>query len=76
MVEMRGVEPLSESIAMRTSPSADCIFYFAADMPADGLTDVLSRWISLSPSENWSTGILQVSSQLLLQEGRGETLAI
>ena len=53
MVEMRGVEPLSESIAMRTSPSADCIFYFAAGMPADGPTDLLSRWISLLSSENW-----------------------
>ena len=43
MVEMRGVEPLSESIAMRTSPSADCIFYFAAPLPADGPRNVLSR---------------------------------
>ncbi len=30
MVEMRGVEPLSESIAMQLSPSAFVIFYFAA----------------------------------------------
>ena len=35
-VEMRGVEPLSENIAIQLSPSADDIFYFASQMPIDG----------------------------------------
>ena len=33
---MRGVEPLSENIAIQLSPSADDIFYFASQMPIDG----------------------------------------
>ena len=33
---MRGVEPLSENIAIQPSPSADDIFYFASQMPIDG----------------------------------------
>ncbi len=36
VVEMRGVEPLSENIAIQLSPSADDIFYFASQMPIDG----------------------------------------
>ena len=33
---MRGVEPLSENIAIQLSPSADDIFYFASQLPIDG----------------------------------------
>ena len=36
LVEMRGVEPLSENIAIQLSPSADDIFYFASQLPIDG----------------------------------------
>ena len=36
VVEMRGVEPLSENIAIQLSPSADDIFCFASQMPIDG----------------------------------------
>ena len=36
LVEMRGVEPLSEDIAIQLSPSADDIFYFASQLPIDG----------------------------------------
>ena len=37
LVEMRGVEPLSESIAMQLSPSASNILYFGASSPIGGL---------------------------------------
>ena len=36
LVEMRGVEPLSENIAIQLSPSADVIFCFALRLPNDG----------------------------------------
>ncbi len=36
LVEMRGVEPLSENIAIQPSPSADDIFCFASQMPIVG----------------------------------------
>ena len=36
LVEMRGVEPLSENIAIQLSPSADVIFCFALRLPDDG----------------------------------------
>ena len=37
MVEMRGVEPLSENIEIQLSPSADAILSFASQPPNDGL---------------------------------------
>ena len=37
LVEMRGVEPLSENIAIQLSPSADVILTFASLPPDDGL---------------------------------------
>ena len=36
-MEVRGVEPLSESIAMQLSPSASNILYFGASSPIGGL---------------------------------------
>lgn len=36
LVEVRGVEPLSENIAIQLSPSADVILYFALRLPDDG----------------------------------------
>lgn len=42
VVEMRGVEPLSENIAIQLSPSADDIFYFASQMPIDGRSSCYS----------------------------------
>ncbi len=39
MVEVRGVEPLSENIAIQLSPSADVILNFAFQMPNDGLSN-------------------------------------
>ncbi len=38
LVDMRGVEPLSENIAIQLSPSADVIHYFAQRPPDDGLS--------------------------------------
>ena len=46
---MRGVEPLSESIAMQLSPSAADILYFGALLPIGGLQNTLSRRIPLAP---------------------------
>ena len=37
LVEVKGVEPLSEHIAIQLSPSADSILYFAPAPPADRL---------------------------------------
>ncbi len=37
MVEVKGVEPLSEHIVIRISPSADSILGFAFTTPADRL---------------------------------------
>ena len=42
LVEMRGVEPLSENIAIQLSPSADDIFCFASQMPIDGRSSCYS----------------------------------
>jgi len=46
MVEMRGVEPLSESIAVQLSTSVSLIFYFAASSPKGGL---ISRYLDKFP---------------------------
>lgn len=46
LVEMRGVEPLSENIAIQLSPSADVILNFAPLPPNDGL---LSRYLDKFP---------------------------
>ena len=51
VVEMRGVEPLSEDIAIQPSPSADDIFYFASQMPIDGRSSCYSVEFPSRPTE-------------------------
>ena len=45
-MEMRGVEPLSENIAIQLSPSADVILNFAPLPPND---ELLSRYLDKFP---------------------------
>ena len=52
LVEMRGVEPLSENIAIQLSPSADDIFYFASRMPIDGRSGCYPVKVSLKAYRN------------------------
>ena len=52
MVEMRGVEPLSESIVMQLSPSASVILDFAASSPNGGLIGHYLDRFPTSLSEN------------------------
>lgn len=49
LVEMRGVEPLSENIAIQLSPSADVILYFALRLPDDGPSHCYPKEFPLKP---------------------------
>lgn len=49
VVEMRGVEPLSENIAIQLSPSADVILYFALRLPDDGPSHCYPKEFPLKP---------------------------
>lgn len=75
LVEMRGVEPLSENIAIQLSPSADVILNFAFSPPNDGLLD---RYLDKFPCKPPRIG-LKVSRILTahpcLQEKRRGQLA-
>ena len=49
LVEMRGVEPLSENIAIQLSPSADVILCFALRLPDDGPSHCYPKEFPLKP---------------------------
>ena len=49
VVEMRGVEPLSENIAIKLSPSADVILCFALRLPDDGPSHCYPKEFPLKP---------------------------
>ena len=49
LVEVRGVEPLSENIAIQLSPSADVILYFALRLPDDGPSHCYPKEFPLKP---------------------------
>ena len=49
VVEMRGVEPLSENIAIQLSPSADVILCFALRLPDDGPSHCYPKEFPLKP---------------------------
>lgn len=49
VVEMRGVEPLSENIAIQLSPSADVILCFALRLPDDGPSHCYPTEFPLKP---------------------------
>lgn len=49
VVEMRGVEPLSENIAIQLSPSADVILCFALRLPDDGPSHCYPKEVPLKP---------------------------
>ena len=49
VVEVRGVEPLSENIAIQLSPSADVILYFALRLPDDGPSHCYPKEFPLKP---------------------------
>lgn len=49
LVEMRGVEPLSENIAIQLSPSADVILCFALQLPDDGPSHCYPKEFPLKP---------------------------
>ena len=57
LVEMRGVEPLSENIAIGLSPSAAANLDFASLTPSGRLRGRYLDEFPLSASENWLTGI-------------------
>ena len=49
VVEMRGVEPLSENIAIQLSPSADVIHCYSLRLPDDGPSHCYPKEFPLKP---------------------------